>query len=71
MQITRLLGKNNIKLEMDTVLPELLSPDGEVLDTYEPRQIREIKMSVLRELVDLLDTRGTVGSKNKLLEPFC
>ena len=71
MQLLRLLGEHNIKLEIETPVPE---PSGEEIevdadveeDEVASWMVRDAKMSILRELVDLLDCCGTVGSTNKL-----
>lgn len=71
MQILRLLGEHNIKLELETPVPEPFDEETEAEENggesgIAARKIQDTKEAVLRELVALLDCCGTVGSTNKL-----
>jgi PTS system fructose-specific IIC component len=50
-----------IKLQMESEFEPKDSNDG-----FSPKELLEIKESILRELVDLLDLSGKVSNKNKL-----
>ena len=64
MNISRYMSESLIKLEMETVI----DPPEEEQSVERWRQ--QSKALILFELVDLLDTTGRVGNRNKLLQDF-
>ena len=64
LNIARFMSEELIKLEMDTVVPELV--EGASVEKWR----QKCKELILKELVELLEKSGRVGNPSKFLTDF-
>jgi len=66
VEISKYLKPDLIKLDLETQV-ELDPETGEV----SPRQLREAKERLIREMVTVMETSGRVGNPSKLITDLC